>query len=91
MSETKNDQGVATQFANKMIGPAVSPYSVGSASISDSNGQAAQDITKIISQTASVMSTFETSITADAKNILSISAALEKADQEAKKVVGNGK
>ncbi|MBL1226809.1 DUF3130 family protein [Enterococcus sp. BWR-S5] len=91
MSETKNNAQQAITFASGLTVPTMSPYSNSGTSISVSDGIAIGDINTILAQTGELMATFEASLKADAKNILSASDAYEKADQMAKQVIENGR
>lgn len=91
MSETKNDPQQAISVASGIIQPSMTPYDNGNKSLSISNGSACQDINKIMSQTSSIMKNFESSVEADAKNILSISKAYEDADNKTKQVIDSGR
>jgi hypothetical protein len=90
MSETKNDPQQAISFANGLLLPSMNAYSGSSESLSTSDGAAAKDINQILAQTKKVMNTFETSLQADAKNLISISDAYERANQAMIDVVTHG-
>lgn len=90
LSETKNDPQQASNIASGFVMPFATPYAGSSESLSVSDGPASKDITTILTQTKSIMSTFEQSLKTDADNILSISATYEQANQALVDVVTHG-
>lgn len=91
MEETKNDEQVAYSFASGLTMPFLAPYANEGKSISISNGAAVGDVQTILSDTADLMSTFQTSLKNEADNLHSISNRYEQADQEGKQVMQGGK
>lgn len=90
MSETKNDPQQAISFASGLALPSMAPYSGNSEKLSTSDGAAANDINLILTQTKTIMSIFENSLQADAKNLIAISNTYEEANQAMIDVVTHG-
>ncbi|WP_086445195.1 hypothetical protein [Candidatus Enterococcus lemimoniae] len=90
MSETKNDPQQASAFASGLVMPFMNAYSGSSEALSISDGAVSKDINTILTQTKTLMSTFESSLKADADNLLSISNTYEAANQSMVDVVTHG-